>query len=124
MCPDRFRNVRCSVDCTEVLCGNANIFSRQANLFSSYKHHHTVICLIAVAPNGTVILCLNYLNWLLVIVTFFLPIWNLKPFTTWRCASGARLYHRGYVDGPIGPFKNTTFSPGQGHINSTVGTTH
>ena len=56
MCPDIFRNVRCSVDCTEVLCGNANIFSRQGHLFSSYKYHHTVMCLIAVAPNGTAVL--------------------------------------------------------------------
>ena len=51
----RFRNVRCSVDCTEFFVEMPRDFSRQGNLFSSYKHHHTFKCLIAVAPNGTAV---------------------------------------------------------------------
>ena len=30
-------------------------FSRQSNLFPSYKHHHIFKCLIAVAPNSTAV---------------------------------------------------------------------
>ncbi|XP_074641153.1 uncharacterized protein LOC141898907 [Tubulanus polymorphus] len=30
-------------------------FTRQGNLYSNYKHHHTFKCLIAVAPNGTAV---------------------------------------------------------------------
>ena len=36
-------------------------------------------------------------------------MWNLKPFTSWRFASGPRFYHRRSVDGPIGSFKHIPF---------------
>ncbi|XP_006813250.1 uncharacterized protein LOC102801146 [Saccoglossus kowalevskii] len=48
-----FKNVRCSVDCTEFFVQMPRDFARQGNLYSNYKHHHTFKCLIAVAPNGT-----------------------------------------------------------------------
>ncbi|XP_013419440.1 uncharacterized protein LOC106180094 [Lingula anatina] len=47
-----FKNVRCSVDCTEFFVQMPRNFARQGNLFSNYKNHHTFKCLIAVAPNG------------------------------------------------------------------------
>ncbi|XP_074653656.1 uncharacterized protein LOC141907814 [Tubulanus polymorphus] len=50
-----FKNVRCSVDCTEFFCEMPRDFTRQGNLYSNYKHHHTFKCLIAVAPNGTAV---------------------------------------------------------------------
>ncbi|XP_013389213.1 uncharacterized protein LOC106157951 [Lingula anatina] len=48
-----FQNVRCSVDCTEFYVQMPKDFARQGNLYSSYKHHHTFKCCIAVAPNGS-----------------------------------------------------------------------
>ena len=30
-------------------------FKRQGNLYSSYKNHHTYKCLVAVAPNGSIV---------------------------------------------------------------------
>lgn len=50
-----FKNVRCSIDCTEFYVQMPRNLSRQSNLFSNYKHHHTFKCLIAVAPNGTAV---------------------------------------------------------------------
>ena len=47
-----FRNVRCSVDCTEFFVQMPTDFKRQGNLYSNYKHHHTFKSLIAVAPSG------------------------------------------------------------------------
>lgn len=54
-----FKNVRCSVDCTEFFVQMPRNFSRQGNLYSNYKHHHTFKCLIAVAPNGTAVFVSN-----------------------------------------------------------------
>ena len=47
-----FKNVRCSIDCTEFFVEMPRDFAQQGNLYSNYKHHHTYKCLIAVAPNG------------------------------------------------------------------------
>ena len=48
----RFRNIRCSVDCTEFFCEMPRDYGKQGNTYSSYKHHCTMKCLIAVNPNG------------------------------------------------------------------------
>lgn len=48
----RFKNVRCSVDCTEFFCQMPRDYAQQGNTYSSYKHHTTMKCLIAVNPNG------------------------------------------------------------------------
>ena len=48
-----FRRVRCSVDCTEFYCQTPSDYGQQGNMFSSYKHHNTMKCLIAVTPNGS-----------------------------------------------------------------------
>ena len=47
-----FKNIRCSVDCTEFFCEVTRNYARQGNIYSGYKHHTTIICLIAVNPNG------------------------------------------------------------------------
>ncbi|XP_048576644.1 uncharacterized protein LOC125559010 [Nematostella vectensis] len=49
----KFKNVRCSVDCTEFFCQTPSNYAQQGNMFSSYKHHNTMKCLIAVTPNGS-----------------------------------------------------------------------
>ena len=48
----RFRNIRCSVDCTEFFCEMSRDYGKQGNTYSSYKHHCTMKRLIAVNPNG------------------------------------------------------------------------
>ena len=47
-----FKNIRCSVDCTEFFCEVTRNYAQQGNIYSGYKHHTTIICLIAVNPNG------------------------------------------------------------------------
>ena len=47
-----FRNVRCSVDCTEFFCQVPRDYAQQGNVYSSYKHHTTMKALIAVTPKG------------------------------------------------------------------------
>ncbi|EDO36466.1 predicted protein [Nematostella vectensis] len=49
----KFKNVRCSVDFTEFFCQTPSNYAQQGNMFSSYKHHNTMKCLIAVTPNGS-----------------------------------------------------------------------
>ena len=46
-----FKNIRASVDCTEFKCEMSRNYSQQGNLYSSYKSHCTMKCLIAVNPN-------------------------------------------------------------------------
>ena len=48
-----FKNIRCSVDCTEFFCEVPSNYAQQGNIYSAYKHHTTMKCLIAVNPNGT-----------------------------------------------------------------------
>ena len=47
-----FKSIRASVDCTEFKCEMPRNYSQQGNLYSSYKSHCTMKCLIAVNPNG------------------------------------------------------------------------
>ncbi|XP_012563536.2 uncharacterized protein LOC100198014 [Hydra vulgaris] len=47
-----FTNIRCSVDCTEFFCEMPRDYGKQGNNYSSYKHHCTMKCLIAVNPHG------------------------------------------------------------------------
>ena len=48
----KFKNVRCSVNCTEFFCESPTDYGQQGNMYSSYKNHTTMKCLIAVNPNG------------------------------------------------------------------------
>ena len=48
----KFRNIRASIDCTEFRCQVPRDYAQQGNCYSSYKHHTTMKCLIAVTPNG------------------------------------------------------------------------
>ena len=48
-----FKNVRCSIDCTEFFCQTPRDYAKQGNLYSSYKHSTTFKALIAVTPNGS-----------------------------------------------------------------------
>ena len=50
-----FKNIRCTIDCTEFFVQMPRDFKRPGNLYSSYKNHHTYKCLIGVAPNGAVV---------------------------------------------------------------------
>ena len=47
-----FRNVRASVDATELRCQMPRDYGEQGNKYSSYKHSNTFKCLIAVTPSG------------------------------------------------------------------------
>ena len=47
----RFKNIRCSIDCTEFFCEMPRDYGKQGNTYSTYKHT-TFKCLIAVNPNG------------------------------------------------------------------------
>ena len=47
-----FKNIRCSVDYTEFFCEVPRNYAQQGNIYSAYKHHTTMKCLIAVNPNG------------------------------------------------------------------------
>ena len=47
-----FKNVRCSIDCTEFFCEKPGNYAQQGNVYSSYKHHATFKALFAVTPHG------------------------------------------------------------------------
>ena len=47
-----FKNIRASIDFTEFKCEMRRNYSQQGNLYSPYKSHCTMKCLIAVNPNG------------------------------------------------------------------------
>ena len=48
-----FKNIRCSIDCTEFFCQTPRDYAKQGNVYSAYKHHTTFKALIAVTPNGS-----------------------------------------------------------------------
>ena len=47
-----FKNIRCSVDCTEFYVQSPRNYAQQGNVYSAYKHHATFKALIAVLPQG------------------------------------------------------------------------
>ena len=47
-----FPNIRASIDCTEFKCETPRDYKQQGHLYSKYKSHCTMKCLIAVNPNG------------------------------------------------------------------------
>ena len=57
-----FRNVRCSVDCTEFFCQVPRDYAQQGNVYSSYKHHTTMKALIAVTVLHPKVLLVLYLT--------------------------------------------------------------
>lgn len=50
-----FKNIRCTIDCTEFFVQMPRDFKRQGNLYSSNKNHHTYKFLVAIAPNGSIV---------------------------------------------------------------------
>ena len=51
----KFKNIRASIDCTEFKCEVPRDYGKQGNMYSAYKHHTTMKCLIAVNPNGAAV---------------------------------------------------------------------
>ena len=52
---DRFRKVRCVIDCTEIFIDRPSALKARAQTYSSYKRHNTVKVLVGVSPTGAVI---------------------------------------------------------------------
>ena len=53
-----YKNLRCTIDCTEVFIDRPRDLEIQALTWSDYKKHHTVKFLVGIAPNG-MITCLS-----------------------------------------------------------------
>ena len=49
-----YKNIRVIVDCTEIFVQTPQNFSKQANLCSNYKHHHTYKVLVGLSPTGAI----------------------------------------------------------------------
>lgn len=50
----RFTDIRCIIDCTEIFIERASTLSVQGQTFSNYKHHNTVKFLVAITPTGAI----------------------------------------------------------------------
>ena len=48
----KYKNLRCTIDCTEVFIEIPRHLATQAITWSDYKHHNTVNFLVGIAPNG------------------------------------------------------------------------
>ena len=48
----KYKNLRCTIDCTEVFIERPRHLATQAVTWSDYKHHNTVKFLVGIAPNG------------------------------------------------------------------------
>ncbi|XP_045160376.2 uncharacterized protein LOC123525403 [Mercenaria mercenaria] len=53
-CFKSFRNVRIIIDCFEIFVQSSGNFAEQGNMYSSYKNHTTLKCLVGIAPTGAV----------------------------------------------------------------------
>lgn len=51
-CFQRFGNIRCIIDCTELFVERASSLSAHSAMFSNYKHHTTVKFLVVMVPTG------------------------------------------------------------------------
>ena len=50
----QYRNLRATIDCTEIWIQKPRNLRSQAETWSDYKKHNTVKYLVAIAPNGTI----------------------------------------------------------------------
>lgn len=50
----KFTNIRCIIDCTELYIERASSLTAQSLTFSNYKHHTTVKFLVAIVPTGAI----------------------------------------------------------------------
>ena len=48
----KYKNLRCTIDCTEIFIEKPRNLHNQALTWSEYKRHNTVKVLVAIAPNG------------------------------------------------------------------------
>jgi len=48
----KFANIRCIIDCTELFIERPSGFTAQSLTFSNYKHHTTIKFLVAIVPTG------------------------------------------------------------------------
>lgn len=55
---DRFKNVRCIIDCTEIFIDRPRGLKARAQTYSNYKKHNTVKFLIGISPSG----CVTFLS--------------------------------------------------------------
>ena len=49
-----YKNLRCTIDCTEVFINRPRDLEIQALTWSDYKKHNTVKFLVGIAPNGMI----------------------------------------------------------------------
>ena len=48
---ERFENIRCIIDCTEIKCEKPEDLQKQSDFYSEYKSHNTFKGLIGISPN-------------------------------------------------------------------------
>ena len=48
------KNLRCTIDCTEVFIQRPSNLKLQAATWSDYKHHNTIKCLVGITPQGSI----------------------------------------------------------------------
>lgn len=53
-CFRSFRNVRLIIDCFEIFAQSSSDFAEQGNMYSSYKNHTTLKCLVGISPTGAI----------------------------------------------------------------------
>lgn len=54
-CFKSFKNTRVAIDCFEIIFVQAfSNFAEQGNMYSSYKNHATLKCLVAISPLGAI----------------------------------------------------------------------
>jgi hypothetical protein len=49
-----FKNARIIIDCFEIFVQSSSDFAEQGNMYSSYKNHTTLKCLVGIAPTGAI----------------------------------------------------------------------
>ncbi|XP_062570542.1 uncharacterized protein LOC134232567 [Saccostrea cucullata] len=52
-CFKHFKKTRCIIDCTEFFVQKPSLPTAQRITYSSYKHHNTFKCLVAITPSGS-----------------------------------------------------------------------
>lgn len=53
-CFRSFKNVRILIDCFEIFVQSSGDFVEQGNLYSAYKNHSTLKCLVGISPTGAI----------------------------------------------------------------------
>ena len=87
------KNIRTSIDCTEFKCEMPRNYNQQGKMYSSYKSHCTMKCLMSVNPNGATCFVLDLFEGNISNINIFSKVEHINPNDAFLDNKGFTILH-------------------------------